>query len=345
MIHRAILRALGATATLCAVTVPAAHAGTVTYGSDLKAPATIAEAHQADAAFWPTVIGGQDPGAPDTGQIVEIRLKGTVLQEPGAHTPLNEVHFQHLVRHADGSVTESQTTAPMYVPYSGDPNQITTYRPENLCVKQGDIIDFNDEGGWAYNGKDAPLDYDHYKNGAAFQVFGAVRDTATAWFSKDSATFGGMTWAPSAPLGGLKQGQELLMQLVLATGPDVGIPCNNFNGVTPARSVTPPPPPAPRVMKIRPQASHVTSRRAVGPMVYCPGKGPACTGTGTLAYRGKVIASGAFSGAGPKTLRIPMRLPARVYALLRKARGHTLPVTFTVVSSLGTYTRAIAITA
>ena len=40
-----------------------------------------------------------------------------------------------------------------------------------------------------------------------------------------------------------------------------------------------------------------------------------------------------------------MRLPARVYALLRKARGHTLPVTFTVVSSLGTYTRAIAITA
>src|SRR5881275_2598648 len=108
---RTLIPALG----VLAVAAPAAHAGTITYGSDLKADATSSQAHQADSAFWPTTILGQDAGAPDTGQIVAIRLKGTVLQERGAHAPLNEVHFQHLVRHSDGSVTESQTTQPFYV--------------------------------------------------------------------------------------------------------------------------------------------------------------------------------------------------------------------------------------
>ena len=339
---------LAATAFVLAVGVPAARAGTVTYGSDLTAPATIVEAHQADAAFWPSSARGQAIGAPEAGQVTTLRLKGTVLQERGAHTPLNEIHFQHLIPHADGSVTESQTTAPMDVPYSGDPNQITEYAPENLCVGQGDVIDFNDEGGWAYNGTGNAPDYDHYKAGAPFQVFGAVPTSSTAWFSKDGATFGGMTWSPTAPLGGVKTGQELLLQVVLATGNDIGTACRNFLHLPPATTSPSPPtsaatPSTPaasvRIMKIRAQTNHVSRKRAVGPMIYCPGKGPACTGTGTLRYRGKVIASGRLRGAGPKTLRVPMKLSAKAYRLLRKR--HTLRVSFRVVSSLGTYTRAI----
>ena len=341
---------LAASAAVFALAVPAAHAGTLVYGSDLTAPATIVEAHQADAAFWPTTAGGGTVGAPEAGQVVKLRLKGTVLQESGAHSPLNEVHFQHLVPHADGSVTESQTTAPMDVPYSGDPNQITDYTPENLCVGQGDVIDFNDEGGWAYNGKDAAPDYAHYRAGAPFQVFGAVPTAATAWFSKDGATFGGMSWSPTAPLGGVKVGQELLLQVVLATGNDIGTACRNFLHLPPVTTSSSTPAPASgaapstpaarvRIMKIRPQTNHVSRRRAVGPMIYCPGKGPACTGRGTLRYRGKVIASGRLSGAGPKTLRVPMKLSAKAYRLLRN--HHTLRVTFRVVGSLGTYTRTI----
>src|SRR3954449_6404991 len=102
---------------ICVISASPAGARTLVYGSSLRPAATIAEAHQADTAFWPTARALR---APATGQIVRIRLQGTAVQSGAAPAPagrsrrprwkgtavpsraalapapLNQVHFQHL---------------------------------------------------------------------------------------------------------------------------------------------------------------------------------------------------------------------------------------------------------
>ena len=198
--------------------VPAAQAGKRTYGSNLRAAASISEAHQADSAFWPVAIRGRRAGAPGTGQILRIRLKGMARRDPGGPAPLNEVHFQHLVPKGQGRMFVAQTTAPFYVPYTGRRNQITEFVPENLCVSKGDTIDFNDEGGWG--GPSSPF----YRSGVPFRVFGAVPRSSIARFTKDRGTNNGDTLRAK-----VTHGRELLMQLVLGTGKNVSPACVNFN--------------------------------------------------------------------------------------------------------------------
>jgi len=192
-----------------------AHAARRVYGSSLRAPATIARANGADSAFWPAAIRGHGPGAPVRGQILAIRLKGTALRPAGAPDPLNEIHFQHLVRRANGTMFVAQTSQPFRTPIGGRRNQVTTFRPENLCVARGDVIAFNDEGGFA-----PPW----YSNGVPFRVFGSVRGSSTAQYTADNQTNNGATFNG----GRVRHHEELLMQLVLGTGPDLGVPCRNY---------------------------------------------------------------------------------------------------------------------
>lgn len=359
--HRSTLLAVAS----LAAAAPAAHADLVTLGSDLSAPAAqsitdqaLIEQEGADTAFWPLAFGNSGAvQTPVDGQIVSVKIKGTVFKEAGAADPANMIHFQSLgPAAADGSRKVYLTSGMFYLPID-QPNAITTYEPVNLCIPKGGTWDFNDVGGHMFGGTlQAPVDPNHYIGGARFGVFGLVPGSTTAQYTAGDQTNNGFTLYPSTasqninlPYGNARQGKELLMQVVIATGDDIGVPCKNNLGIpwTPGGGSTPvvPAAPKPRVMKIRPQASHVTSRRAVGPMIYCPGKGPACAGTGKLLYKGKVIASGKLDGAGPKTLRIPMKLSAKTYRLLRKAKGHTLTVTFNVASNLGSYVRVIKIKA
>src|SRR3712207_5801812 len=85
-------------AALLALALPAtASAGTTTFGSDLRAPANMVEAHGADSAFWNIRLGnGTSPVVPADGQITEIRVKGTVLENPNpnAARPVTMIHFQ-----------------------------------------------------------------------------------------------------------------------------------------------------------------------------------------------------------------------------------------------------------
>lgn len=202
---------------LTAAAVPAAPAGArvITYGSTLRASATIVETHPVDSAFWPVAApGGRSVRAPRTGQILAIRLKGTALRHRG-RDPVDEVHFQHLRPRSGGRMLVVQTSQPFDVPIGGPRNTISTFRPENLCVRRGDVIAFNDEGGFVPS---------LYPSGTPFRVFGRVAGARTARFTKGGGTLNGATMTPK-----VRSREELLMQLELGTGARVSGACRAFN--------------------------------------------------------------------------------------------------------------------
>ena len=192
-----------------------AEARRITLGSSLKASATIVEAHQADSAFWPQrIAGGRRFKAPRNGQVLSVRVKGSVLKPAGAPDPLNTVLFQSLTPAGEGRMRVMLTSAAFPVPIGGPRNQITTYRPENLCIRRGGVLAFNDMGGW-----NPPW----YQAGAPFRVFAARKGSRTARHTEDAGTFNGMTLTPTP-----RRGSELLMQFVLGTGRHLGGACRAY---------------------------------------------------------------------------------------------------------------------
>jgi hypothetical protein len=200
---------------IAALAPAAAGARVIGYGSTLDATPNIVETHGADTAFWPVAAPhGRRVRAPATGQILTIRLKGTVLRRQG-QDPLNEVHFQHLRPLGDGQMRVLQTSGAFRVPIGGPRDTISTFRPVNLCVRRGDVIDLNDEGGFA-----PPA----FPNGAPFRVFARVRGARTARSTQGGQTNNGDVLVPD-----VRAGNELLMRLALGTGRQAGGACRNFN--------------------------------------------------------------------------------------------------------------------
>src|SRR3954447_4551734 len=118
---------------LSAVAATPAHAALTTMGSDLKASASVVESHGQDSAFWPISIQGQDPTFPADGQVVSVKVKGTVYKEKGAADPANMIHFQSLMpAGGDGSRQVWLTSGDFYLPIDS-PNAVTSFTPENLC--------------------------------------------------------------------------------------------------------------------------------------------------------------------------------------------------------------------
>ena len=315
------------------VAVPAG-AARVTFGSNLRAPATIIEAHQADSAFWPTAIAGGNWVVPADGQILRIRLRGTVLRERGAGYPLNEVHFQTLRPNGDGTMVVVLTSAPFYVPIGDDPDRITSYRPENLCAKRGDVIAFNDEGGFQYGGP-GRLEPGHYDNGAPFRVFGAVEGSTTAHYSKHDGTFNGDTLYPTSV-----PGEELLMQVVLGTGADASEPCGGPRRHPNGRLVGPPPP---AMHVIVPQKAYVSSDLTVSPAVYC-NEWQGCSGIATLTHGRRALATSAFAIRGRDSGRIGFSLQREDYEALKAAPHSIWAARLTLdAGALGRFSSVIAI--
>lgn len=210
---RRLIPCLAALALL--VAAPAASARVTTLGSDLKGDANLIEDHGADSAFWPVDLAtGQPAGVPAGGQVTSVRVKGTVLRDPrGQITPIPMIHFQTLHPMGDGSVRVELSSAPFYVPIGGDPNVISTYKPVNMCLNRGDVLDFNDIGGNQWH-------WGPY-SGMPFQTFSRVPTAATAFYTKDRGTNNGARFAPMQ----LFQGEELLMQMTFASGPDATDTC------------------------------------------------------------------------------------------------------------------------
>jgi PASTA domain len=214
-------------AAVCAFPV-AASAEVTVFGSDLSAPANSVEPNGgihpfykgdwfgADTAFWNTKLanGGQ-VSAPRDGQIVELRAKGIALSGPHPWDPSDPralVHFQVLHPQPDGTVKVDLTSAGVDWPIGGDPQQVTTFRPVNLCTHRGDYVDFNTWGGHEWR-------WDQY-GGIPMQVFSRVRGSSMSWYEKDQGTNNGDTLR-----GRTLDGRELLLQAVIASGPDASDIC------------------------------------------------------------------------------------------------------------------------
>jgi hypothetical protein len=339
-----------------------ANAEKITLGSDLSGTAasriddtTLIEAHGADTAFWPLTNKSTAFTIPADGQVLSVKIKGTVFKEKGAADPANLIHIQSLLSAAaDGSRQVYLTSQDFYLPID-QPNTVSTFQPENLCVKQGGSVAFNNIGGFKYGGSlNAPLDDDHYLNGAPFAVFAAAADSSMARFTSDEGTKNGATvspntanQAPGKPVGQTYRGKELLMQVVVATGDDRSEPCGGPRRHPDGTLVDNGPDPS--YMKVvtaggKPQRPYVTKDRKLQVGVYCGGEAnPVCNGTATLAIGKRVIATVPFSIKTMSTGRIPMRLSAKDFRTLDKSKSRTLKTVFTLTTSFGTYTSKLTL--
>ena len=290
----------------------AASAEVINFGSDLTAPANVAEAHGADTAFWGLSVKGKPGSTPASGQITEIRLKGTAVPSvaAGAPAPLNEVHIQVVHPQPNGSVTVSLSTDPFYVPIGGDPNQVSKYHPAGyLCVEKGDYITFNDEGGFA-----PPF----YPEGVPFRVFSNVAGSTTAQFTRDNGTNIGANFT-----GAPRAGQELLMQMTLTTGYDASTVCGGMKGQEF------------KGVQIAPQSTKVRKRIA-RVRATCPGTSrQSCDGTLTLRAGATVIGQANFSIPSTATTNIKVPITKAADKQILKSRKLKVSVSVDAHDALG----------
>jgi len=289
----------------------------------------MAETHGVDAAFWGLALpGGRGTIVPSSGQITTIRLKGTAVPSsaPGAPPPLTDVHFQVLHPRADGAVTVSLTSQPFKIPSGGDPNRITSYRPVNLCAAAGDYVAFNDSGGFEPT---------YYPQGVPYRVFSQVPGASTGFFSKGNGTNNGATFS-----GARHEGQELLMQMDLATGPDATPICPGNGTAAPPDSGTP----APYRGLVVPRQTARVSRGVGRIRLRCPSTAlRRCVGTLTLTSRHRIgakrrtLSRARVSIRRGKVAKVRFRLTKGAARLLRR-RG-SLAATARAVVRDGTRAR------
>ena len=152
MPYKALGRRISAAATaggfLALALAPASsNAAVIPFGSDLAAPANLVEARQADTAYWQTTFAdGRSPVVQADGQIRSVQIKGIALANPVEGVPGGETmfHVQVMAPRADGTFqirNPGGTSGAFYLPPRlADPQAITTYQPENLCARAGDVV-------------------------------------------------------------------------------------------------------------------------------------------------------------------------------------------------------------
>jgi hypothetical protein len=291
-----------------------ASAAVTPFGSDLSAPANAVNSHGADTAFWNAALaGGQPVTAPAEGQITAIRVKGGVLTSTKDNRLARLIHFQ-VLRPVGGERNRVQlTSAGFYLPRTDDQEVVTTYdKLVNICVKKGDIVDLNTIGGFEFRPNDSVA-------GSQLQVFSDVPGSAVRWYEKDNGTNNGTTLPGFTEI----QGQELLMQTVLSTGPDASDFCPGgyrqhvFRGLD---------------VKAAPQPALKSRQRRVRLRGQCHGENyGGCFGkvtlTAVLGGREVTLGSRRFSiRAGYKdTIEVP--ISAKNVAAIEKAGGVTATAT------------------
>jgi hypothetical protein len=316
---RGMARAAGALLALSAFALAPAtsSAATVTFGSDLTAPANVTQARQADTAYWQTSFAdGHSPLAPASGQITSFRVKGIALSNPVAGVPGGETmfHLQALHKQPDGTFLILRTSDAFDLPTKGsDPQAITTFKPTNFCIDTGDVLVFNTVGGW-----DGVVNMSGpYPMGTPLQIFSSVPGALVSEFEGANLTNNGNVITANNRPG---QGHELLMQMTVGTGDDATPLCpGGTKGVPPpsetlARpAVTPPPP---RVQKATvPARQRVTVSRngKLTVSVFCLPGTSRCSGTVRVMSKGarpKSLGTGSFDIAAKTTGRATIHLNA-----------------------------------
>jgi hypothetical protein len=347
---RTVITALSAAIMALLWSVAPASADHLTLGSNLAPDAHVILSQGADTAYWLTNRAGRAVRVPADGQVTVIRIKGAAVSEPGAGPPANMVHFQTLgPADADGSRKVDLTSAFADMPID-TPGRISTFQPENLCVRKNGAVAFNTIGGFGWNGGDPfdphPIDTTHYQEGTPWQIFGAVDRSTTAWYSKDNGTKNGHVVNPSGGTGAregygrVERGTELLMQVVVATGTDRSEACGGPRRHPDGTLV------APKVRELRvaggpEQRPYVTRDRRFTTGIYCETPGDPCKGRAILRIDGRVVDEVPVSVKSQSSYRVPMRLPSQDFRQLD--RQGFLRVTYILVSQFGRKTDSLSL--
>jgi hypothetical protein len=338
-----------ATALAALALAPASgHAGQLTFGSDLSAPANVAQARQADTAYWQTTFAdGHSPVAPASGQITSFRVKGIALASPVPGVVGGETmfHLQALKPQPDGTFLVLRTSGAFFVPPKGtDEQTITTYDPINFCIETGEVLVFNTVGGWdGVVNQSGP-----YPGGTPLKIFSRIPNAVVSEFEgADRTNNGNVLTASTARTSGL----ELLMQMTLGTGPDATPLCpGGTMGVPPAGPPPPPPgPPLPPPAPPDPQKATLPAKQRVtvskkgklSVSVFCLPGSTRCVGRVRVSTKGakaKQIGSGGFD-IGPKSTGHTTIFLTKPGLKLFKSRGGKLNVGIEAETSPGGATR------
>src|SRR4051794_32267998 len=117
-----------------ALAIPAtAQADMVTFGSDLSGTPTVEDNHQADVLYFNAPGQTNTTVSPVDGEVVAVRLKGTILPRENNETT-NYIdrlfHIQTLKQNGNDSYTVLTTSDNFYFPYNVSPDTVSTYRAE-----------------------------------------------------------------------------------------------------------------------------------------------------------------------------------------------------------------------
>ncbi len=289
----------------------------------------------ADTALWNTA---RQASVPEGGQILQVRLEGCTRAAAGGPAPLTQIHFQDISPLPGGGARVNLTSQGFELPVCGQGgasgSTVSTYEPTNLCVNQGDYVDFNDEGGYVEN---------VYRNGVPYQVMGAVRGALMDSFIKNDGTGDGASML-SSDVGAMEgfasnENDELMMQMELGTGA-------NARYVCPGGSKDAPPVLA--AIRIGPQTDGVNRERIVEVAVYCrPTSGCAGTAALTTSSSGKSAARAvgrtSFTLAGDSTTHVAIRISPQLLGQIRKHDGAATTLVATVGNQTFTGTVEIKI--
>lgn len=355
-IERRLRFAVAATATtaltLMLLGIGDAGAATMTFGSPLAVPASKDTANDlnyrgtdvqlpgsvfhiphdgADGALWNAQLAGASPTAPAGGQVVSVSLEGCA--KSGGPRPLTQIHFQALTPQPGGAVKVALTSQAFDIPVCGENgasgSTVSTYQPTNLCVAQGDYVDFNEEGGFVPNSSGPPP----YPSGVPYMVIGAVSGSTMDSFVRNNDTGNGATFSPNDTTNhdgfAANPGEELMLQATLATGPDATPLCPGGTRGVPA-------PGSPRsvhrhvfpVLTIpTPQLDGMNARGVVRVAIYCHSSASSCTGTITLhskprhGSRPVWLGAARFVVGAHRTGKARVRLSALARRMVRKTIG------------------------
>ena len=355
----ATLVAASASAPLCGIlawTPSQANAATMTFGSPLAVPATEDTANDlsytgtnvqlpgsvfhiphdgADTALWNTRLVEGDPTAPAAGQVLSVNLEGCARSNGPA--PLTQIHFQTLSPQPGGGTKVELTSQSFEIPICGQQGAsgttLSTYQPINLCVVQGDYVDFNDEGGFV-GGQNGPPPY---PAGVPYMVIGAVSGSALDSFIANDGVGNGAVLSPGevGPSDGFgaDEDQELMLQETLGTGPNATPICpGGTKGVHPVKHHA-----FPTLTIPTPQLDGMNAYGVVRVAIYCH-SGTVCDGTITLHSRSAHRAQGAWLGASTfaiaphSTGSAEVHLGARARRMVRDSDNDGLGVEATLAS-------------
>ena len=335
LLRRLAGSALAATAVL-ALSATGASAAITTFGSPLSQPATLDTTNNlayvgtftpvppnpeapnglfhtqhwgADTAIWNSALAHGEAAAPAGGQAVQVRLEGCAQPAAKGPSPLTQMHFQDISPLPGGGARVNLTSQAFDIPVCGQNgaggSTVSTYEPVNLCVNKGDYVDFNDEGGYV------PF---VYRAGVPYQVIAGSPGSSLNSFLRANGTNNGAVMSPTDKTANdgwsANPNEELMLQVVLGTGPDARYACPGGTKEKPATL---------RPAKIIGQTYHVSKSRTVRLGIYCRGPEP-CQGEVTLGLPAQpsAFAHSHVELPGAHTSTVTLHVSPALVALIHK---------------------------